>query len=74
MLFADQRTLQLNIPSVGNDGQPSTIAFLIDCLCQNAMKDSRKDLFVLEGHLYVAFFCFVFSTIGRSRPITSITG
>lgn len=51
MLFADQRRLPLSIPSVDKDGKPSTIAFLIDYLCNNNMKDPRKKLFVLENHI-----------------------
>ncbi|WQF79768.1 Putative Beta-grasp domain superfamily protein [Colletotrichum destructivum] len=51
MLFSDQRRHALSIPAVNKDGKPATIAFLIDYLCENTMKDSRKDLFVLDGHL-----------------------
>lgn len=51
MLFADQRRHSLNIPATDKDGRPSTIAFLIDYLCENVMKDTRKELFVLDDHL-----------------------
>lgn len=54
MLFSDQRRHALSIPAVNKDGKPVTIAFLIDYLCENTMKDSRKELFVLDGHLYVS--------------------
>ncbi|UQC82579.1 ubiquitin-like modifier 1 [Colletotrichum lupini] len=43
----------LSIPAVNKDGKPATIAFLINYLCENTMKDSRKELFVLDDHLYV---------------------
>lgn len=60
MLFADERHHSLTIPSTDKDGSPSTIAYLIDYLCENVMKDTRKDLFVLDGHLCVPF---VFSSL-----------
>lgn len=53
MLFSDERRHSLSIPAVNKDGKPANIAFLIDYLCENTMKDTRKELFVLDGHLYV---------------------
>lgn len=53
MLFSDQRRHSLSIPASNKEGKPVTIADLIDYLCENTMKDSRKELFVLEDHLYV---------------------
>ncbi|OAQ64524.1 ubiquitin related modifier (URM1) domain-containing protein [Pochonia chlamydosporia 170] len=55
MLFADQRRHSLTLPAKDKDGQPANIAFLIDHLCQNVMNDTRKELFILDDHLYVAF-------------------
>lgn len=54
MLFSDQRRHALLIPAVNKEGKPANIAFLIDYLCENTMKDPRKELFVLDGHLYVS--------------------
>ena len=51
MLFSDQRSHALTVPRTNKDGAPFTIADLIDHLCQNVMKDSRQELFVLEGSL-----------------------
>ncbi|KAK6071646.1 Ubiquitin-related modifier 1 [Seiridium cupressi] len=51
MLFEDKRRHSLSIPAIGKDGKPATIAFLIDYLCRNTMKDNRKELFVLDDHL-----------------------
>ncbi|KAI1458371.1 ubiquitin related modifier 1 [Annulohypoxylon moriforme] len=51
MLFSDQRRHSLSIPASNKAGTPITIAGLIDYLCENTMKDSRKELFVLEDHL-----------------------
>ncbi|KAK7421777.1 Ubiquitin-related modifier 1 [Neonectria punicea] len=51
MLFSHQRSHALTIPAVDKDGQTTTIAHLIDYLCEHVMNDSRKDLFVLDNHL-----------------------
>lgn len=53
MLFSDQRQHALKLPLQGSDGKAVNIAFLIDYLCENVMQDSRKELFVLDNHLYV---------------------
>lgn len=51
MLFSDQKRHKLAIPIKDQDGKSVTVAFLIEYLCENIMKDSRKELFVLDGHL-----------------------
>ncbi|KAI1391238.1 ubiquitin related modifier 1 [Hypoxylon trugodes] len=51
MLFSDQRRHSLFIPAATKEGKPVTIAGLIDHLCEHTMKDTRKELFVLEDHL-----------------------
>ncbi|KAL2258571.1 hypothetical protein VTK26DRAFT_8071 [Humicola hyalothermophila] len=51
MLFDNQRSHSVPLPSTDGSGKPATIAFLIDYLCRNLMKDPRKDLFVLDGHI-----------------------
>lgn len=53
MLFSDQRIHKLTIPAHDKDGKPVNIAYLIEYLCQNVMKDIRRELFVLEDHMYV---------------------
>lgn len=50
-MFSDQRHHKLTIPTLDKNGKAVTIAYLIDHLCENAMTDSRKDLFVLEGRM-----------------------
>lgn len=54
MLFSDQRRHSLTLPAKDKDGNPSNIAYLIHHLCENVMKDTRKELFVLQEHLYVS--------------------
>ncbi|KAI2470321.1 ubiquitin related modifier 1 [Annulohypoxylon bovei var. microspora] len=51
MLFSDQRRHSLSIPAVSKESKPVTIASLIDYLCEHTMRDTRKELFVLENHL-----------------------
>ena len=54
MLFSNQRRHSLSLPAKDAGGKPATVAFLIDHLCQTTMKDARKELFVLDNHLYVS--------------------
>lgn len=51
MLFSDTRQHSLSIPARKKDGKPVDIAYLIDYLCRHVMKDSRKELFVLDDHM-----------------------
>jgi ubiquitin related modifier 1 len=51
MLFSDQRRHTLSIPATDENNKPVTIAYLIEYLCDNTMKDTRKELFVLDDHL-----------------------
>lgn len=53
MLFSDQRKHEITIPNQTNDNEPVNVAFLIRWLCENLMKDARKDLFVLDDTVYV---------------------
>lgn len=55
MLFSDQRKHHISLPSKDPEsGHPSNVAFLIHWLCENLMKDPRRDMFVLEGSVYVS--------------------
>ena len=55
MLFDNQRRHSVSLPAAeSSSGKPATIAFLIDYLCKNLMKDPRSDLFVLDGHMCVS--------------------
>ncbi|PHH68725.1 hypothetical protein CDD80_7284 [Ophiocordyceps camponoti-rufipedis] len=51
MLFADQRHLSLTLPAEDSRGRPPSMAYLIHHLCQHVIQDTRKQLFVLDGHL-----------------------
>jgi len=63
MLFSDQRHHSVTLPSEARNGHAADIAFLIDHLCDHVMKDTRKELFVLDGHMYVRI-CPVEHAIG----------
>ncbi|PFH56140.1 hypothetical protein XA68_17009 [Ophiocordyceps unilateralis] len=51
ILFADQRHHSLVLPAQDSQGRPPTMAYLIHHLCQHVIQDTRKQLFVLDGHL-----------------------
>ncbi|KAI9731809.1 MAG: Ubiquitin- modifier 1 [Claussenomyces sp. TS43310] len=51
MLFSNQRTHKIDVPSRDEEGKPVTIAFLVEYLCRNVMKDTRKEMFVLDDHV-----------------------
>ncbi|KAI0533251.1 Urm1-domain-containing protein [Xylaria digitata] len=51
MLFSDQRRHVLSIPTTDKNGKPVTVAYLIEYLCENTMRDTRKELFILDDHL-----------------------
>jgi ubiquitin related modifier 1 len=51
MLFSNQRTHKVDIPSEDEAGKAATLAFLIHYLCKNVMKDMRKEMFILDGHV-----------------------
>ncbi|KAF2196722.1 ubiquitin related modifier 1 [Delitschia confertaspora ATCC 74209] len=48
MLFSNQRKHELKLPAKDESEEPANIAFLVRYLCENVMKDPRKDLFVLD--------------------------
>jgi ubiquitin related modifier 1 len=49
MLFDNEMKHEIKIPSKSLDGSTVTVAFLIKYLCEHLMRDSRKELFVLDG-------------------------
>lgn len=68
MLFSHQRRHPLSIPATDKEGKLSTIAFLLDYLCENLMKDTRKELFILDGYLYACSLLSLYSTPPIRRP------
>jgi ubiquitin related modifier 1 len=51
MLFADQRKHSLSVPAKDERGQAVTVGWLVHYLCVEVMKDPRKEMFVLDGHV-----------------------
>ncbi|EUC51022.1 hypothetical protein COCMIDRAFT_245 [Bipolaris oryzae ATCC 44560] len=49
ILFANQKKCNLSLPAKDESGKPTDVAFLVRFLCDNVMKDPRKELFVLDG-------------------------
>lgn len=48
MLFSNEKRHELHIPMKHGDA-PVDIAYLVDYLTDQVMKDSRKELFLLHG-------------------------
>jgi hypothetical protein len=55
MLFSNKRKLTLSIPIHDDAGAPTNVAYLVRHLCDNVMKDPRKDMFVLDGTVCVQY-------------------
>lgn len=55
MLFSNQRKHKISLPASDPKGQPSNVADLIKWLCDNLMKDPRKEMFVLDNTVYILF-------------------
>jgi len=51
MLFSNQRSHRIQIPAKDSAEQLANVGFLVRYLCENLMKDKRKDLFVLEDRM-----------------------
>ncbi|KAK5136927.1 Ubiquitin- modifier 1 [Meristemomyces frigidus] len=48
LLFSDQRKHNVSLPRNDLAGEPSNVGFLVTWLCENLMKDPRKEMFVLD--------------------------
>lgn len=53
MLFDNEHKHKIQIPARDSEGAPTNIAYLVRYLCNHVMKDKRKELFVLDGSVYV---------------------
>jgi ubiquitin related modifier 1 len=51
MLFSGERKHRLSVPAKDSKGDAVTVGWLVDYLCDEAMKDNRKEMFVLDGHV-----------------------
>jgi len=51
MLFDNIPSHHVKLPAKNTQGQVATIGDLIPWLCENLMRDTRKELFVLDGNV-----------------------
>ena len=49
LLFSNKRQHVVSLPSTDTNGQVANLAFLVQYLCDNLMKDRRREMFVLDG-------------------------
>ncbi|KAK2739027.1 Ubiquitin- modifier 1 [Myotisia sp. PD_48] len=49
ILFSNERKLKISLPSKNSTGEAANIAYLVQYLCDNQMKDPRKELFVVDN-------------------------
>lgn len=62
MLFSDQRKHRIIVPAAQPDNKsPADVGYLIQWLCQNLMKDPRKELFVLDDSVLACPLPFPFA-------------
>lgn len=62
ILFDNKSKHKISIPKHSPDGSLANIKFLVDYLCDNIMKDSRKELFVVENDVYGRCYSSIFNT------------
>ena len=70
MLFSNERKHNISLPTRLHDRSRPNITYLLQYLIDNVMKDQRRDLFVLEGNVYVMKVEFEEATLIKddSRP------
>lgn len=51
MLFSDERKHSLVVPAKDSKGNAVTVGWLVEYLCDEIMKDTRKEMFVLDDHV-----------------------
>ncbi|EPS41097.1 hypothetical protein H072_5014 [Dactylellina haptotyla CBS 200.50] len=49
ILFSNERKLDVELPAATPEGKHPNINYLVKHLCDNNMKDSRRELFELDG-------------------------
>lgn len=53
MLFDNVSKHELTLSKTADNGKTPTVGYLVKYLCEHLMKDSRKELFVLDEAVYV---------------------
>lgn len=49
MLFDDETKHSIALSKDADNGKPPTVGYLVQYICDRLMKDTRKELFVLDG-------------------------
>ncbi|KIW47112.1 uncharacterized protein PV06_02712 [Exophiala oligosperma] len=49
VLFDNETKHQVSLTKDADGGKPPTVGYLVSYICDHLMKDSRKELFVLDG-------------------------
>lgn len=49
MLFDNESKHSVSLSSDADEGKHPTVGYLVRYICEHLMKDSRKELFVLDG-------------------------
>ena len=52
MLFDNVTKHSVSLSKDADNGKPPTVGYLVQYICEHLMKDSRKELFVLDGAVY----------------------
>ena len=55
LLFSNRRKHQVALPNIDENGQPAKLAFLVRYLFETLMVVRRKEMFVVEGTVSVAW-------------------
>lgn len=55
LLFSNQRKHRIDLPQKDDQGHVANLAFLVKYLCENLLKDRRKEMFILDGTVSVKF-------------------
>lgn len=51
LLFDNERKHVMSMPAKDSKGDAVTVGWLVHYLCNELMKDSRKEMFVLDEHV-----------------------
>ncbi|KIX10495.1 uncharacterized protein Z518_01578 [Rhinocladiella mackenziei CBS 650.93] len=59
MLFDNVAQHSVTLSTTADDGKHPTMGYLVKYLCDHLMKDSRKELFVLDGAIRPGIFVLI---------------
>lgn len=70
LLFSNKRKHLVTVPAHESSGSPVTVAHLITYLCDHLMQSEKKEMFVLDGSVYVLepHGCYEFILTDHQTP------